>query len=192
MPDYAGGSSYPARLCAALLEKSKAVLSGKDFEAPNTLISLRIDQSALAQKHQVLLAAANTPEKYARIEWFPKDRQPTEVSSLWNAPEAVDDLVLLSDNSETPALAFTCKDAAADYLVLRRSGNDTEVAAVLNGEPGDIIIWTDTEADKNTRYDYSILPRHRMLYESGVLLTGLESLSVTYSPGGFLNRMFRS
>lgn len=190
MPDYAGGSSYPARLCAALIKKAAAQLSGQDFEAPDTLIPLRIDRAALSENDQVLLAAANTPAEYVQIEWFPKDRQPTETSPLWDAPEAVDDLVLLSGDNETPALAFTCKNAAADYLVLRRSGSDTEVAAVLNGKSSEIIIWTDTQADKNTRYDYSILPRHRLLYESGVLLTGLESLTVTYNPGNFLERMF--
>ena len=108
------------------------------------------------------------------------------------APEAVDDSALLSDNSESPALAFTCKNAATDYLVLRRSGNDTEIVAVLNGEPGNIIVWTDPNPDLNTVYEYSILPRHRLLYESGVLLTGMESQAVVHSPGGFLNRMFGS
>lgn len=192
MPDFAGGSSYPAKLCAALLAKSRDVLSGDDFTPPETLTKLRIDRAALTQNHHVLLAAANTPEEYVQLEWFPTDKAPTEVSALWDAPEAVDDLVLLSDNGEIPALAFTCKNAAADYLVLRRSGDDTEVVAVLNGEAGNVIVWTDPEPDLNTVYEYSILPRHRLLYESGVLLTGLESRSVTHSPGGFLNRMFGS
>ncbi|MBP3652439.1 MAG: hypothetical protein J6J78_05145, partial [Clostridia bacterium] len=157
-----------------------------------TLSKLRIDRAALTQEHRVLLAAANTPEEYVQLEWFPTDKAPAEVSTLWDAPEAVDDLVLLSDNGEIPALAFTCKNSAADYLVLRRSGDDTEVVAVLNGETGNIIVWADPEPDLNTVYEYSILPRHRLLYESGVLLTGLESRSVTHSPGGFLNRMFGS
>lgn len=190
MPDYAGGSSYPAQLCAALIGKTANQLSGKDFTAPESLVPLRIDRAALSESHQVLLAAANTPDKYTQLEWFPKDSQPDTTSDLWNAPEAVDDLVLLSDHGETPVLAFTCKSAAADYLVLRRSGETTDVAAVLNGEPGNIIIWTDPDPDMNTIYDYSILPRHRLLYESGTLLTGLESQAVTHSPGGFLSRMF--
>lgn len=190
MPDYAGGSSYPAQLCAALIGKSAASLSRRDFEAPDTLLPLRIDRAALAEDDRVLLAAANTPEKYVQVEWFPEDRLPTETSTLWNAPEGVDDLVLLSDNGEAPALAFTCKDSSADYLVLRRSGADTEVVAVLNGEAGNIIVWTDPEPDMNAVYEYSVLPRHRLLYESGSLLTGPESRAVTHSPGGFLNRIF--
>lgn len=190
LPDFAGGSSYPARLCATLIGKGVSQLSGRDFEAPDTLIPLPIDRAALQENDQVLLAAIHTPAEYVQTEWFPKDQQPTETSSLWDAPKAVDDLVLLSDSGEPPVLAFTCKNSTADYLVLRRSGNDTEVTAVLSGEPGNIIIWTDPNADMNTVYDYSILPRHRLLYESGVLLTGLESQAVTHSPGGFLNRMF--
>lgn len=192
LPDYAGGSSYPARLCAALLGRITSQLSGRDFEAPESLVSARIDRVALSENHEVLLAAPNTPPEYAQEEWFPKDKLPTTVSTLWDAPEAVDDLVLLSDNGEAPALAFTCKNAAADYLVLRRNGSDTQAVAVLNGDPGNIIVWTDPDADMNASYSYSILPRHRLLYESGVLLTGMESQAVSHSPGNFLKRMFGS
>lgn len=190
MPDYAGGSSYPARLCAALIGKVSKHLSGRDFEAPNSLVPCRIDRAALSENKQLRLAAANTPEEYVQVEWFPKDRLPEEVSTLWDAPEAVNDLTLLSDSGEAPVLAFTCRSSGADYLVLRRSGNETEVAAVLNGESGDVLVWTDSQLNSDTIYSYSILPRHRLLYESGVLLTGMESETVTHSPGGLFNRIF--
>lgn len=190
IPDYAGGGSYPAQLCALMLGRIAPYLSGADFEAPEGLVSRSIDRAALEEKHMILLAAPNTPKEYIQTEWFREGEEPTVVSSLWEAPEAVDDLILLSESGETPALAFTCRSSETDYLVLRRSEGETELAAVLGGEAGNVIVWSDTEAEKNKVYSYSILPRHRLLYESGVLLTGLESQSVTYSPGGFLNRIF--
>ncbi len=190
LPDYAGGSSYPAQLCAKFLQSVSGSLDGRGFEAPEGLIPLRIDRAALDDSQVVALAAVNTPPSYTQVEWFPEDRIPQQTSSLWDAPEMVDDLRLLSSPGDPPALAFTSKSAEADYLVLRRIGDDTEVAATLRAEPGSVIVWADSEADVNATQSYSILPRHRLLYEAGTALTGPESASVTYSPAGLLNKLF--
>lgn len=190
LPDYAGGSSYPAQLCAALIARVSSALSGRDFAAPEGLVPMRIDRAALTEEKTVLLAASNTPEEYVQIEWFPEDRIPTATSDLWNAPEPVDDLMLLSESGDPPSLAFTSRSGAADYLVLRKSGGDAEIAAVLRADAGNVIVWSDTQARTDRAYTYSVLPRHHLLYENGALLTGLESPSVSYSPGGLLNRMF--
>lgn len=190
LPDWAGGSSYPAQLCAAFLKACAPQLHKADFQPPEGLLPLRIDSAALQQEKKVLLAAPNTPETYSQIEWFPEDRLPAETSNLWEIPEPVDDLKLISENGDPPALAFTARSGGVDYLVLRRSGDDTEVAAVLSGEPGNVLVWADTEADPNGVYSYSVLPRHRLMYESGTLLTGEESDRVEWSPGGILNRIF--
>ena len=190
LPDYAGGSSYPAQLCAKLLQGASSSLSGADFTAPEGLIPIRIDSAALSDANAVMLAAINTPRTYTQVEWFPEDRLPQQTSNLWAAPEMVDDLILLSDPGDPPALAFTSKSSEADYLILRKRGDETEVAAVVNAEPGNVIVWSDPDADTNTVYNYSILPRHRLLYESGTMLTGPESLNVTYSPKGVFNKIF--
>ena len=188
IPDWAGGGSYPAQLCAALLRECAPLLSGADFSAPEGLTPVRIDRSALRDEKAVLLAAANTPDAYAQIEWFPADRAPTQTSRLWSAPEAVDDLTLISAPGEAPALAFTSKSGAAEYMVLRHDGEDTEIAAVLSGDAGNLLVWTDPEAGNAA--SYSILPRHRLLYESGTLLTGMESAPVRVRTVGLLDRVF--
>ena len=74
--------------------------------------------------------------------------------------------------------------------MLRKNEDETEIAAVLSSDDGNVIVWSDAGADPNGVYSYSILPRHRLFYESGSLLTGPESESVTYSPPGILNRIF--
>ncbi len=185
MPDYAGGSSYPAQLCAAVLRSAR--LSGVEFEVPEGLAPARIDREALAQFDQVLLAAPSTPEAYAQTEWFREGQLPAQVSTLWEAPQTVDDLTLLSSDGDAPALAFTARDSFADYLILRKTGAETEVAAVLSGEAGNVIVWSDPET--SGACSYSVLPRHRLLYESGTLLTGSESAEVKYRPDGLLNRI---
>lgn len=187
MPDYAGGSSYPAALCAAILKNAPG--SGSDFLPPDGLVPLRIDAKALNRNDVVQLAAVNTPEEYVQIEWFRKHQQPEMVSTLWDVPQMVDDLKLLPVEGDHPALAFTAKDATAEYLILRKSGEASEIAAVVRGEPGSIIVWSDPEeTDKDC--SYSVLPRHGLLYESGTLVTALESEPVQWRGGSLMDRLF--
>ncbi len=190
LPDSAGGSSYPARLCAALLSAVRGKLSGGGFSAPEGLVPVQLDALALREEKTVARAVANTPKTCTITEWFPEDRQPAQFSTLWNAPEAVDDLALISAVGETPTLAFTSKSAAADYLILRSNNAGSEMVAAVNGNPGDLILWSDTDADLSEPCRYSVLPRHRLLYENGTLLTGMESQSVEYRPAGFFRRLF--
>ena len=190
LPDYAGGSSYPAQMCAAFLKKIAPQLSGADFQAPDGIVPLRIDRAALSESKEILLAAQNTPDEYVLTEWFRADSLPTQTSALWNAPAPVNDLALISGSDEPPTLAFTAQDSTADYLVLRKSSTSTEIVAVLTGNAGDLILWTDTQADKNDPCSYSILPRHRLLYECGSLLTGPQSEEVEWPQGGLLERIF--
>ena len=136
----------------------------------------------------MLLAAANTPGEYIQTEWFREGQVPTETSTLWDAPQMVDDLTLLSGEDGAPALAFTARDSTAEYLILRKTDAGSEVAAVLSAEAGSVIVWADPDSD-GTACRYSVLPRHRLLYASGTLLTGVESAEVRYSPGGLLNRI---
>lgn len=190
LPDSAGGSSYPAQLCAKLLSNIRGMLSGTDFASPQTLIPVRIDKMALSESDSVLLAAENTPAEYSTVEWFPEGQLPTESSALWNAPAMVDDLKLLSKPGEAPALAFTSRDDSAEYLILRKSGDESEVMAVLSASAGNVIVWSDPGADLELSYSYSVLPRHRLLYENGTLLTGMESAVVEYRPAGLFDRLF--
>lgn len=186
LPGSAGGSGYPARLCAALLNRIRAELSGSDFAVPEGLVAADIDTAALSNDKEILLASPATPEAYRQREWFHEGQLPQETSDEWDAPEAVDDLILLS--ADRPSIAFTSKSAAADYLILRKTGDDTQIAAVLSAEPGSVIVWAEDESQE-AACSYSVLPRHRLLYENGTLITGPESDSVKWSPG-LLSRIF--
>ena len=86
-------------------------------------------------------------------------------------------------------MSFSCLDSNAEYLLLRRNTDgDAQVLATLSGAKNEILSFTDTSAAKNAYYEYTVLPRHRLLHEMGVLLTGSESAPVAYSPGGILGR----
>lgn len=186
-----GGSGYPARLCAALLEESAPVLAKSDFVQPASVKTALVDALAL-EDHAVRLVSDHTPSEYVLKELFLPENMPQEVSSEWDAPQTVTDLTLLSGHGETPVLQFTAQSDTAEYLVLRSCNGVTRTVATLTGSAGELVRYADEEHDLSQYASYVILPRHRLLYEQGVLLTGKESAAVTYSPGGVMDWFFGS
>ena len=184
-----GGGSYPTRLAAAYFRLVADKLSGQDFALPAGLRTAIIDRLSLEQEKRAVLASANTPKDYAVRELFYKNALPESISTLWDSPRSVYDLRLESAEGQTPMLAFTALDANADYVLLRKSAARVEIAATLHGSPGELLRFADVDAAPNEAHEYTIIPRHRLLYEEGVLLTGEESPAVRYSPGGILNRL---
>ena len=84
-------------------------------------------------------------------------------------------------------IQFTSQSENAEYLVLRTTAHASDVVAVLSGAEGEVLSYADQSADPLEYADYAILPRHKLLYEKNILLTGAESASVRYSPGGLAN-----
>ena len=186
-----GGSGYPARLCAAFLQEISSELAGTDFVRPSSVKTALVDALAL-QEDEVLLATDKTPADYVVTDLFHPDAMPDRFTDEWDAPAAVADLTLLSGHGETPVLQFTALSENAEYLLLRTADGDTQTIAVLTGTAGEVLRYADTTADLSQRADYAVLPRHRLLYERGVQLTGIKSAAVTYSPGGILDWFFGS
>lgn len=184
-----GGSGYPARLCAALFKDAAPILLKSDFARPDSVRVALVDALAL-QADQVLLATAATPPEYVAAELFHPNHMPETYSENWSAPKSVDDLTLLSGPGETPILQFTARSENAEYLILRTVDGVTDILATLTGGEGESLRYADETADLSEPARYTVLPRHRLLMERGVTLTGKESAAVAYSPGGILNLLF--
>ena len=182
-----GGSGYPARLCAGFLKSVSGELSGRDFRKPRTVKTALVDSLALEQEHRVLLTTGDTPAEYTQTELFHENDMPQAYSDNWTAPRAVADLRLLTGPGEIPVLAFTIQEATAEYQLLRRTEGRTQEIAVLNGEPGQELRYVDVTCDLSQPADYFLLPRNALLYAAGSLVTGIQSASAHYSPGGLLN-----
>lgn len=184
-----GGSGYPARLCAAFLNKVAPLLSQRDFVRPESVKAVMIDGLALELDTHVLLASENTPAEYTVEELFHPSALPSRFSNYWDAPEAVTDLRLLSGDGETPLMCFTARSNLCDYVIYRKSEGNVEEIAVLTEESGTLIQYSDTAHDLRYPAVYTVIPRNRYLFKTGQLLTGPESSPVQYAPGSFLNRI---
>ena len=189
MPASEGGSGYPARLCAAFYKAVSGALSGRDFKKPKSVRTALVDKVSLEQEHRALLVTEATPAEYAEPELFHADDVPLTYSDNWTAPRTVADLRLLTGPGETPVLAFTARDARAEYRLIRITGDKTEEIAVLTGEPGQEIRFADVTHDVGQPADYALMPRNALLSALGTVLTGPQSTSVHYAPGGILNKI---
>ena len=187
LPASAGGSGFPARLCAAFLQSSAPRLSGRGFARPAGVRMALLDALALSEDHTALLSTERTPRRYIATELFHDDDMPDRFSDNWIAPLPVEDFRLLTGSGETPVLAFTARQSGAEYLLLRTTRAGTEQLAALSGEPGREIRFVDDTHDLSQTAGYTLLPRNARLNENGVLLTGPETPPVQYTPGGWLN-----
>ena len=187
MPASEGGGGYPAKLCAAFYKSIAGELSGRDFRKPRSVKAALVDKTALEQEHKALLVTANTPAEYAEAELFHSDDVPQSYSENWTAPRMVADLRLLTGPGETPVLSFTARDARAEYQLLRVSNGKTEEIAVLTGDPGEEIRFADVDHDVRQSADYVLMPRNALLRALGTVLTGPQSATAHYVPGGLLN-----
>ena len=187
LPASAGGSGYPARLCAAYLSAAAPKLSGRDFKRPSGVKVALLDALALQNDGVALLSTDRTPERATARELFHAWDIPTAYSENWNAPAPVLDFRLLSGPGETPVLAFTAREAVAEYVLTRTVEGAVEQIAVLKGAPGQELRYADTAHDPERPAEYALLPRNALLYADGELLTGPPSEEARYVPGGLLN-----
>ena len=177
-------SGYAAPACTQFL--SSLSLSGDDFPLPASLDRVLADRYALESGLGLMLATDKTPREYTQPEIVRRGAA-VPVSQAWEAPLPVTDLAVSGGKNQSPQVTFTALQPFAEYLILRKSGAETRVVATLSGSAGEALSFTDTEADTSQINDYSVLPRHRLLYECGQTLSGPVSRTVRCNPGGLLN-----
>ena len=189
LPASAGGSGYPARLCAGYLTAITQGAGGGVFSRPATVKTALLDGYALAEEGEALLSTERTPKAWTAKELFHAYDMPSAFSKLWNAPEPVADFRLLTSDGETPVLAFTVQSDVVEYVLTRNTDGQAQELAVLSGSPGQELRFADAEHDLSQPAEYALLPRNRLAYEEGELLTGAPSGAVRYVPGGLLNKI---
>lgn len=138
-----------------------------------------------------MLATSLTPPEYQLVEVFPSGKVPRENSPYWRIPESVTDLQVTATEGGQPEITFTAREAGVDYVILRMVNQERRVVATLLGEPGEALSYVDGDASSSQSVQYSVLPRHRRLYEMGRLVTGEESPAVDFSPRRQWGWLFR-
>jgi len=169
------GGSFPARLAAQWLCASPGT-DGGDFSIPDTLMAVSLDKTALDAHQLPLLASEYTPDDAMTVEYFPTDRAPTQISSLWVPPRAVLDARILENT-----LLFTAMSPDEEYVILQ----DGQEAAVLQGVYGQQLMLEGLLPG----CVYEIYARNILLHQAG---TEIRSPSVLLENDGSLFPVFGS
>lgn len=181
------GGGYAAPACLRFLKAASPLLSGNGFAIPDGLAPMLIDGYLLENELKVALASENTPGKYAVYELFRKNALPEQVSKIWEAPDAVTDLVVSKSGAGAPFIQFTGSSDYAEYMLIREADGESELIAVLTGSAGEKVEYEDVSADTAQKNTYTVIPRHRLLYESGRLVTAESGIRADYRPAGLMN-----
>jgi len=186
MPPSVTGGGYAAPACTLFLQELLPALSGADFAMPPGLCRKLIDTYVLSNHHKCVLAVSSTPSDYSGYEIFDSEAV-LDHSDIWNQPPPVTDLTITSAPGSQPSLSFTGTSPYSDYIIIRQCRGSSENIGTITCEYGLEASFTDEQADISQINTYTVIPRHRLLYECGQTLLGTESNPVEYVPAGMLN-----
>ncbi len=182
------GSGYAVPVCKQFFENIQPLLSNASFVMPDGLNRVLIDKFALDAEGRTLLASAATPSVYVSTELF-RDISTLNTSNIWDTPEAVTDHAIISKQGESPVIQFTGTNNYAEYIIVRKNSESSDVAGIINCNYGETVAFMDTNADTGHRNIYTIIPRHSLLYDLGITLTGAESTPIYSETDGILNEL---
>ena len=119
----------------------------KDFEIPNSIIALDIDEKNLIDNHTIKLASSNCPERYRCKELFSKRYQPTEYSNIYDEFE-IDFSVELNNN------VAAINIDALDYLIYEIYVDDKLIKSIDNKKGN--VEFTYSDLKPNQMYTFSV------------------------------------
>lgn len=179
LPSDVTGGTYPAELINKMFAFIYNDSPAPQFVKPDTIIQARIDIKSLRTGSEPLLASAFTPDEDTTLEYFVKDRAPTDYTDYWAVPEPPDDLMVVSGSGGYPRITFTPKQDYVLYQLFRTDLDDNSTVMIGkydgNNERIDI---SDYSAEYGHWYQYQVVPVHPEITINGEQLTGPPSASV--------------
>ena len=171
------GGTNPASLARNFFRAWYADRSKPDFQRPDGIVSVTIDQKALEWRGKAMLASSLTPSAYRISELFAEGTQPTVWSDVWSAPASAKSFRVTHNDSGQPLLVIEPGDTAL-YRIQRDAAGESFILAELYGTAGETLYYADTKAIPGVTYTYRVIPVHAELLENGVLLEGVQSVQV--------------
>lgn len=121
----------------------------KDFEMPESVVSLKIDEKNMNENHTILLANEDCPERYTISEIFAKRFAPTEYSDIYTNINVDFDVEYLESENKA-VITFS----PYDYLSYDVYCNGEIIKTIQNKSDKQIIEYT--EFSPNSMYTFYI------------------------------------
>jgi len=145
------GGTYCTTIVKDILNNVYSDHSPSNFEMPDSVVELSIDEKNLQENHTIKLAGSDCPERYQIKEIFAKRYAPSEVSDLYTNFD-IDFDVTLKNNVVTITLN------ALDYLIYDIYVDDELIESVQN-KSGEIS-FDYAKLKSNTMYNFYIDARN--------------------------------
>ncbi len=151
LPEKVTGGSYPAYICAQLLEK--AVKTPSYFDVPDEIVELDIDSTTLREERVLRLANEFIPEAFRRREVFAAKFAPSELSERGLIPDITDLRFTTTDFG--PQIEFSA-DSSIRYKIYRKSANQTEILLTEINSTGETVTFLDYGNEESGYVSYKI------------------------------------
>lgn len=161
------GGTFTAQVCKEVYLYLYSKTAAPKFRMPDSVTLLALDNLALQNTQQILLASPLTPESQKLYDYFPKSQAPTQVSSYWQTPLTPTGFNVTLSTNGYPVVSFLIVQDFVRYDVYRiDSYNQTVKVKEIQGAPGSIATYEDVTAQPGA-YSYYVSPVHPELNVSG-------------------------
>jgi penicillin-binding protein 1A len=161
LPSDVTGGTYPAALIKKLFALIYDSKKAPDFSQPNSIVQIKIDIQSLKNDGKPMIASAFTPKEQTTLEYFLKNKAPTEYSAFWTVPAPPDDFSVERGKGGLPIISFTPMQKFIKYRVMRIDKEES-IPQLLGEYTGNTlkIALTDDCAEYGHTYMYYVVPIH--------------------------------
>lgn len=147
------GGTYASSMLKEIMLKSHENIKIDNFDkAPNGIITIKIDETALENEHQIMLAGENTPPVYVKNIEVNKKFANFKTSPSYSNPKMSNITVKLVDGK--PQITFNAQKYLI-YKIFRIEEDETKILDTIKNKNGEIS-FVDETALTDVFYDYYV------------------------------------
>jgi 1A family penicillin-binding protein len=175
------GGNYPALIAKAIFQHIYENRQPTAFTMPDGIVSCVLDEVALEEYNEILVADSMTPPDQTVTEYYKEGTQPTSVSSRFSVPQPPNDFHL-EEKDGFPLLSFTAQNVNATYTVYRTDAESKETAILteIDGANG-FSTYLDQSVQAGKTYGYYIQARNKYAISEGKYVNGNPTDTISYT-----------
>ena len=157
------GSTAPSLLAQAFY-KNNSFLKNKDFEKPNSVEEIDLNNIEYTNNQKILLADQETPDRYKFKSYFSIDNKPEETSNIFNK---IDDFEIKAKVIDNYIEILLDANKYLWYEIIKINEDNKEIIATIKDKQGEIFI-KDNNVKKGNFYSYYVVAHFNNFTSSNI------------------------
>ena len=154
------GGNTPTLLAQSVYQKAN--LKSSNFNRPDSVIELELNQLEFMNNQKILLADAETPDRYKFKSLFAKTNMPKEKSTMFDFIDSFEVKANITENNEVK-LSFKA-DKHLWYEIKKQSEDNIETIATINNKNENIFIY-DNNVKTGNFYTYFVVAHYNNILD---------------------------